>query len=273
MIETCKFDGCDRPVKVKSRQLCSAHYCQLQRAGYDESLLKPLQLDWNNRKYAKSSNPICKFEGCNNPTESWKYGLCDCHYQQLVRNNYDESKLTPQRHKTYTNEICRFDDCPNFVNGTSRGARGLCNAHYAQLRKHDWDESKLKPLRQFYYNTICLSVNCNERSYRGGLCNSCYRRNYINKIKKEGYNKSEVYIGKDGYALVKGIPEHLIVMELKLGRELFDDETVHHKNGLRSDNDPNNLELWSHSQPYGQRVEDKVKWAREFVSRYGMVTT
>lgn len=43
---------------------------------------------------------------------------------------------------------------------------------------------------------------------------------------------------------------------------------VHHKNGNRSDNRPENLELWSKSQPPGQQVEDKVRWAREILERY-----
>jgi hypothetical protein len=43
---------------------------------------------------------------------------------------------------------------------------------------------------------------------------------------------------------------------------------VHRKNGDKLDNRIKNLELWSTSQPSGQRVEDKLAWAREFVARY-----
>ena len=38
--------------------------------------------------------------------------------------------------------------------------------------------------------------------------------------------------------------EHILVMEAKLGRMLFADESVHNRNGIRDDNSPENLELW-----------------------------
>lgn len=63
--------------------------------------------------------------------------------------------------------------------------------------------------------------------------------------------------------------QHRVVMEELLGRALLPHETVHHRNGDRSDNRPGNLELWSSWQPAGQRVVDKLAWARELVALYG----
>jgi HNH endonuclease len=59
--------------------------------------------------------------------------------------------------------------------------------------------------------------------------------------------------------------EHHVVMEAMLGRPLLPRENVHHKNGHRADNRPENLELWVRSQPAGQRVEDLVAFV---VDRY-----
>jgi hypothetical protein len=62
--------------------------------------------------------------------------------------------------------------------------------------------------------------------------------------------------------------EHILVAEELLGRFLTDGETVHHLNGVRDDNRPQNLELWTRPQPSGIRVTDTVVWARWILDRY-----
>jgi hypothetical protein len=74
---------------------------------------------------------------------------------------------------------------------------------------------------------------------------------------------------KDGYRRIhvtdgRRVQEHVYVKEQALGRRLAPGENVHHMNGIRDDNDPDNLELWYVMQPSGQRVTDLM----EYIAKY-----
>ena len=61
----------------------------------------------------------------------------------------------------------------------------------------------------------------------------------------------------------KWVMQHRLVMEEVIGRPLTRNDHVHHKNGNRQDNRPENLELWtgvgtSKKDPHGVRLVDKV---------------
>ena len=126
------------------------------------------------------------------------------------------------------------------------GDYGICTSCSSPLGRNE------KPNRR---QTVCASCNFgkNHQAWAGGKSHNA-----------------------DGYVTIRvGIKqtrlEHRYVMEQHLGRKLSPDETVHHKNGVRTDNRIENLEIWVGAPWRGIRTKDAVNWAREILARYGDV--
>ena len=169
--------------------------------------------------------------------------------------------------------ICEISDC-----GKPHYAKGVCEMHRRRILKHGSPHVVRKggPPRQ---HDACTVSGCNGSHQAHGLCSKHYSRfRQHGDPLKRARRKAGLgtrYKDKHGYIRIKKyrdeafIGEHRLVMEDMLGRRLKPGENVHHKNGVRDDNRPENLELWVTLQPSGQRPEDLLAYAREIIARYG----
>ena len=165
-------------------------------------------------------------------------------------------------------EICRVDGCSNIA--PSKWTKGFCKRHYYVAYPDK--------------RPICSVEGCGRTRHARGLCTTHIARMRngqdlappVQRRGKPGAPIGHRYITKDGYAKVKiggghYIFEHRHVYENLLGRKLHQTEKVHHRNGDRQDNRIQNLELCSTLQPPGQRVSDKLAYAREILAMYSDV--
>lgn len=92
-------------------------------------------------------------------------------------------------------------------------------------------------------------------------------------------NRRKKYKTKTGYIKIYApnhpncdrneyVLEHVLVMSKLLGRPIKKGETIHHRNGIRDDNKEENLELWTHSHPHGQRVKDVYEFCLKYINKY-----
>jgi hypothetical protein len=168
--------------------------------------------------------------------------------------------------------ICTIGDCTKTVKSNK-----MCAMHWKRNWKYG-DPNVVE--KRGGHNKIadyCTMDDCDKPYAANGFCQMHYRRWDLygdpNRVMKRDQSKSAKYksvlaLGHPNANANGMIFEHRLVMTQMLGRALEPGENVHHLNGDRLDNRPENLELWNTSQPAGQRPSDKVEYAIAILRLY-----
>ena len=175
-------------------------------------------------------------------------------------------------------QTCMVDACDK-----QPQASKLCKKHYDLQRNYKVIIGPRRKSLRTRGGVKCINQHCTRTGRALGACAT--HRRWIDITGSADISPSRIGVGRntgDNSAtyIVKRVPkdgefyagkivkEHRLVMAHKLGRELYEFENVHHINGDPKDNHPDNLELWTTWQPPGQRLQDKIAWAKEILAVY-----
>lgn len=224
----------------------------------------------------EDERPTCTEDECQRTVDT--RGWCEMHYRRWLRTGHTAGPGAPSD--------CRVSSCARPAT-----SRGWCHAHYQRWQRGG-DIDAGQPIGRRRQPTRCVVEICDRPTHGHGLCRTHLRRHEIGddelaeipigslprpknrpRTSKGWTTNGYRYVPVDAEEahLVAGnsyAAEHRLVVARQLGRPLADAESVHHRNGDRSDNRVSNLELWSTAHPSGQRVADKVLYALEILARY-----
>ena len=262
-LKPCAFPGCLKT--ALARTFCKKHYRALMAHG-DPGAERAVRRDKGRPKIVPR---LCSEVGCGERVIARE--LCRRHWRRWRRR-----QDPPKVRKPHPSKTCAIEGCERRAS-----SEGYCEGHRQRFKvTGSYGGPVFLATGRSWRPPTCTRADCSSESVAIGLCRDHYLELVHRGVPSPALADGLGYVGDEGYVSVHApvgspyasrngrVQEHRLIVALLLGRPLLKSENVHHKNGVRSDNRRENLELWVKAQPPGQRVEDVLAWAREIVARY-----
>ncbi len=156
-------------------------------------------------------------------------GLCGLHFKEWQRGGTSYSPRDPGPNTKYFGQPCKIDGCSDPAESND-----MCGKHDQRVRRYgDSNYVTSKEQHRLACRAVWENVPAKPTSYKKWL----------------------------------GRHEHRVVAERMLGRPLVKGEIVHHKDGNKHNNSPDNLEVMTQSEHMREHMDELIAARRAALAR------
>lgn len=267
----CHLDECEVDISHKQE---TAKYCSKRHAA----------LGSHRRRARRNQAPRkCRLEACGVDISDMigQARFCSPEHRRKSQLHRDKKRRKEFRRRSLVSHphptgFCELKSCGVDISHRRASTR-FCSWEHAEVGRVLGLPHVVEEFREDWFNMVDFGIRELREKYGTALVRDVARALGLqqrprNSAYKERGSTRRVYQDGNGYVMVRVgadhrmakvaqggghyVLEHRLIMAEMIGRRLKDWETVHHRDGVRHNNAPENLHLWDGNHGSGTYYED-----------------